>query len=416
MFKRLILDNGIPLVMESISGVRSIAAGIWVKAGARFETPEINGISHFIEHMMFKGTSKRTQQDIAKEMDSLGGDINAFTTREYTVYYIKVLDEYIADGLDILCDIFNNPLIQEQDIEKEKGVIKEEINMTLDTPDDYIHDYFYNNVWGQESLGLPVLGNIKTISRFKRSELVKFIDTNYNHNDTIVSCGGKVDFDRIYQLFNEKLGAIPGNAKTVNKSDVTPVFRKGINVLQKELSEVHVCLGVAGIKQNSTLRYPFLAINTLFGGGISSRLFQEIRENRGLAYSIYSFLSSYSDTGLFGVYAGSAPDNYVEVIELVVKELKHLKETITHEEVERAKNHLKGNLLLNMESSTSRMLNVARQEIYYDRYYQTEEIIRGVEAITTAEVVELLSDLVDVDKMAVSVLGPADKSKLIGII
>ncbi|MBF0344644.1 MAG: insulinase family protein [Nitrospirae bacterium] len=414
MYRKEYLQNGIPMVMEQVAGVRSVAAGIWVKVGGRYENPLSNGLSHFLEHMFFKGTKRRSQKDIAIEIDSLGGDINAFTSRENTTFYVKLLRDYINEGVDILSDIFLNSLLNEQDIAKEQEIITEEISMLEDTPDDYIHDLFYQDIWGMDSLGLPILGSVENVTSFTRNNLLSHIGQYYNTQNTIVSCCGNIDYEEMYRMFNSTLGQIQTKQPTAETLK-RPLFNYGTHVYEKDHAEVHMCIGTEGIKQDSVQRYPFLLLNTVFGSGISSRLFQEIRENRGLVYTIYSYLSSYHDTGVFGVYAASSKKKYIEVIDVVLKEMSSIKDTITDTEVTRAKNQLKGNLLLNLESSSSRMQNIARQEIYYQKYYTPEEIIRGIDAVRLKDVLDTIDAFLSPNKKAITVLGPASESELAGI-
>ncbi|MBV6342368.1 M16 family metallopeptidase [Candidatus Magnetobacterium casense] len=415
MYRKEYLQNGIPLVMEQIAGVRSVAAGIWVKVGGRYESPDNSGISHFIEHMFFKGTKTRTQKDIAIEIDSLGGDINAFTSQESTTFYVKLLRDNITEGVEILSDIFLNSLLNDNDIAKEREIITEEINMLEDTPEDYIHDLFYEDIWGLNALGLPILGSVENVTSFKRDDLLRYIDNHYGTGNIIISCSGNIDFAQMYDLFNGTIGQLQSKGYASGEPLQRPSFTHGLNVHEKDHTEVHISIGTEGIKQDCVQRYPFLLLNTIFGSGISSRLFQEIRENRGLVYSIYSYLSSYHDTGVFGVYAASSRKKYVEVIEVVLREMAALKDTITEAELARAKNQLKGNTLLHLESSSARMHNIARQEIYYQKYYSPDEIIRGIEAITLKDVREIIDTFLGSGKKAITVLGPASKKALVGL-
>ncbi len=399
--------------MENMPGVRSITVGIWVKVGARFEKPEKNGISHFLEHMFFKGTKNRSQKEIAIDIDSLGGDINAFTSRESTTYYVKVLNDFVSEAIDILSDIFTASLFREEDIGNEKKIILEELRMVEDTPDDLIHDLFFEDIWGDQGLGMPVLGREETINTFTRPDIQKHIGKYYGTKDVIISCAGKVDFKEIPILLEKSFGKLRKGTKPALHSNSG--FKGNINVYKKDLSDVHLCLGVEGISQNDVRRYPFLFLNTIIGSGISSRLFQEIRENMGLVYTIYSFLSSYHDTGVFGIYTATAGERYVDVTERIIQEIRNIKESLTTSEVDKAKSQLKGNLMLALESSSGRMNNIARQEIYYGRYYSPSEIIKNIEKIQLQEVRDIAADFIDNKKFAVTVLGPADESELRGI-
>jgi len=410
MFKKYRLDNGIPLVTERIRNVHSVALGIWVKVGSRYEPSEKNGISHFLEHMFFKGTRKRTAKDIAVDIDSVGGDLNAFTSRETTTFYVKVLDEHLHRGIDLLTDIFLHSTFPETDIEKEKSIIKEEIKMVEDTPDDYIHDLFYLSVWGEEGIGQPILGRRDTIKSFSSEDLISHVRRYYGTKDTVIACAGNFEPEKLLHELNHILGCLRRGSEL--KTGISPLFKPGTSVYSKDLSEVHSCIGVQGIAQGSGERYALYLLNAILGAGVSSRLFQEVREKRGLAYSIYSFIASYFDTGVWGVYAGSAKKRVVEVIEIIVKEMKELKDTITHDEFTRAKDQLKGNLVLGLESTNNRMQNIARQEIYHERFFSPEEIIKEIDAVTLREVKELSEKLVGQGNIALTVLGPIQHSQL----
>ena len=410
MFKKYRLDNGIPLVTERIRNVHSVALGIWVKVGSRYELPEKNGISHFLEHMFFKGTRKRTAKDIAVDIDSIGGDLNAFTSRETTTFYVKVLDEHLHRGIDLLTDIFLHSTFPETDMEKEKSIIKEEIKMVEDTPDDYIHDLFYLSVWGEEGIGQPILGRRDTIKSFASEDLMSHVRRYYGTKDTVIACAGNFEPEKLLHELNHILGGLRRGSEP--KTGNAPLFKPVTKVYSKDLSEVHSCIGVKGIAQGSGERYALYLLNAILGAGVSSRLFQEVREKRGLAYSIYSFIASYFDTGIWGVYAGSAKKRVVEVIEIIVKEMRELKDTITHDEFTRAKDQLKGNLVLGLESTNNRMQNIARQEIYHERYFSPEEIIREIDAVTLREVKELSEKLIGQGSIALTVLGPVQPSQL----
>lgn len=409
MFKRFHLENGIPLVVECIRNVHSVTLGIWVKVGSRFEPPDKNGLSHFLEHMFFKGTKKRSAMDIAFEIDSIGGDLNAFTSRENTTFYVKVLDQHLDKGVDLLTDIFLHSTFPEEDIEKEKKIIKEEIKMVEDTPDDYINDLFYQDVWGNSGIGLPVLGKRETVRSFKREDILDHIRKYYGTRDVIIACVGNFNPEALLESLNKALGGLRrGSELKIHK---TPEFRSSVNVYQKDLSEVHVCIGVKGLSQSSPDRYALYIINAIFGAGVSSRLFQGIREKRGLAYSIYSFIASYIDTGLFGVYAGTSKKKVSEVINLIVNEFKGLKDTISEEELKRAKEQIKGNLILGLESTSNRMQNIARQEIYYGKYYSPDEVMRLIDAVTLGQVKDLAERLTG-DAISITLLGPVQPSQL----
>lgn len=414
MFKKEYLQNELPVVTESLKNVRSVVVGIWVKVGSRFEKPEQNGISHFLEHMFFKGTKKRTAKDISFEIDSLGGELNAFTSRENTTFYVKVLDEFLEQGLDLLSDIFLNSTFPDEDMEKEKKIIKEEIKMIEDTPDDYVHDLSNRTIWGNTGLGQSVLGKRETILSFTREDILSHIKKYYGTRDIVVSCAGNFEHDHLISLLNKDLGNLRRGSEP-EKGD-TPLFNNKVEVFNKELSEAHLCLGIKGIPHASRDRYCLYVINTILGAGVSSRLFQEIREKRGLAYTIYSFAASYIDTGVWGIYAGVSRKRVREVIELILKELYDLKNTIQDTELQRAKNQLKGNIILGLESTGSRMSNIARQEIYHGRYLSPKEIMREIDAITIEQVRELCGNLINKDSLSLTVYGPVQGDDLKNIL
>lgn len=414
MFRKEYLSNGIPVVMEQLRNMRSVAIGIWVKVGSRNEPFDKNGISHFLEHMFFKGTHKRTAKDIAIEIDSLGGELNAFTSKESTTFYVKILDEYVEKGVELLSDIFLHSTFPEEDIEKEKRIIKEEIKMVEDTPDDYIHDLFNQTVWGKTGLGQSVLGRRETVKSFTREDLILHIKKYYGVKDVIVACAGNFEHDLLLTILNKYLGSLRRGSEP--EKDTPPVFNTRIEVFHKELSEAHICMGVKGIPQGSEERYSLSVLNTILGAGVSSRLFQEIREKRGLAYSIYSFVSSYFDTGIWGIYAGVGRKRVHELIELILKETESLKDTVTETELERAKNHLKGNIILGLESTGSRMNNIARQEIYYGRYYSPKEVMKEIDSIKLNQIQDLADRLLKKEAFSITIYGPVHEKDLKGII
>lgn len=414
MFKKEHLINGVPVVMEPLKNMRSVVLGIWVKVGSRYEPIEKNGISHFLEHMFFKGTKKRSAKEIAFEIDSLGGELNAFTSRETTTFYIKVLDDFLEKGLELLTDIFLNSTFPDEDIEKEKKIIKEEIKMVEDTPDDYIHDLSNQTVWGSSGLGQSVLGRRETIKSFTRNDLIAHIKKYYGTKDMVLSCAGNFDTDHLLSLLNKNLGHLRRGSEP--DRGAPPEFQSKVEIFSKKLAEAHVCLAIKGIPQASRDRYCLFTLNTILGAGVSSRLFQEIREKRGLAYAIYSFVASYLDTGLWGVYAGVSRKKVREVIELILEEIHGLKDTVNEEELERAKNQLKGNIILGLESSSSRMNNIARQEIYYGRNFSPKEIMGEIDSITLGQIRELAERMIRTEWFSLTVHGPVQEEDLKGIL
>lgn len=413
MFIKEYLDNGIPVVMEPFNNVRSVCMGIWVKVGSRFEKPELSGISHFLEHMFFKGTKKRTSRDIAVEIDSVGGDLNAFTSRENTAFYVKVIDEYIEKGTDLLSDIFLNSLFPEEEFDKEKKIIKEEIKMVEDTPDDYIHDLFYQTIWGKEALGQSILGRRETIASFTRDDIINHIRRYYGTRDIVISCTGNFDPRKVIGMLNHLFGGLRRGSEP--KKGVPPGFQRHIDVYEKDLSEAHLCIGLPALEQASDDRYSLFILNTILGAGVSSRLFQEIREKRGLAYSIYSFTAAYYDTGVWAVYAGVSRKRLREVARIIIDEMIRLKETLNEVELERAKKQLKGNMILGLESTSNRMNNIARQEIYFGKYFSPDEIMRSVDDVTLDMTKELADRLIRTELFSIAALGSIQKSVLSGI-
>ncbi len=400
--------------MEPFKTVRSVAVGVWVKVGSRYEPHEENGISHFLEHMFFKGTKKRDTRDIAVEIDSMGGDLNAFTSREHTAFYIKVLDEYLDKGIDLLSDILVNSIFPEDELEKEKKIVKEEIKMVEDTPDDYVHDLFNLTVWGEEGLGQSILGRRETVASFTREDKLSHIRRYYGTKDIVISCAGNFVPGDLMKMLGKRFGGLRHGSEP--KKGTPPVFRRDMRVYTKDMSEAHICVGVPGLSQTSDERYAFFLLNTVLGAGVSSRLFQEIRERRGLAYSVYSFTSSYVDTGLWGVYAGVSKRRIREVAEVIVNEMLDLKNTLTDTELERAKKHLKGNLILGLESTSSRMNNIARQEIYFGRYISPDEIMKAVERVDLIQVKDLADRLIKKHLFSVTAYGPIQKNILDAIL
>lgn len=409
MFKKIFLDNGIPLVMERSQESRSVCVGIWVKVGSRNEEEKQNGISHFIEHMFFKGTRKRTTRDIAFEIDSLGGELNAFTSRETTTFYVKVLDEHMEKALDLLTDVFLNSVLNREEIEKEKGIIFEELHLIEDTPEDYVHDLFNKHIWGKSRLSQPVLGSKKAIKGFTRDNLTEHIKKHYTIKNIVIACSGNFREKALIQNLNASLGRI--RRASAPAMDTCPEFRGKVHVTTKKLSEVHICLGLRGIPLASEDRYHMFLLNTILGAGVSSRLFQEVREKRGLAYSIHSFNISYFDTGAWVVYAGTDRKHADEVIDIMVNEIRGLPGSLCREDLEKSKKQLKGNLVLALESTNSKMINIARQEIYYGRYYSPEDIIRAVEAVTVEEMKAFSNRLIGESPLAITAYGPLSNIK-----
>ena len=412
MYKKIILDNNIPALLESSRDVHSVCIGFWVKVGSRYEHPGKNGISHFLEHMFFKGTGSRTAQDIAMEIDSLGGELNAFTSTEYTLFYIKILEEYMEQGLGLLTDIILNSTFPEADIEKEKNIVYEEIKMVEDNPAEYVHDLFSRNIWGEQGLGQSVLGEIGTITLFTRNDLIHHINNFYDRSHIIVACSGNFNEEKLIGHLNGTIGTMERQGKGNN--DGVPSFSGDVHIITKDLSEAHICLGLQGLPYKSADRYSMHLLNTILGSGISSRLFQNVREKRGLVYSIYSYNATYTDTGLWAVYAGTDRKHVSEVINITVDEMRNLSQSVTADELQRAKAQLKGSLILALESTSNKMTNIAKQEIYYGKYYSPEEIIQMVESVSLENIRDLSQRLVSDIPFALTVYGPVEEADLKG--
>ena len=416
IYSKRTLSSGVKVVMERMSHVRSVCVGIWVCSGSRNEDPRLSGISHFLEHMFFKGTKKRSARDIAVDMDSIGGEINAFTGKEGTTYYIKVLDEYIEPGVEILADIFLNSTFAEDEIEREKSVIREEIGMVEDTPDEYVHDLFNEKVWSGGGLGQPVLGTMETVNAITRDDLFDYVKSNYGASNIIISCAGSFDEDKLIGLLERYLGGLDGRVSSRLEAG-TGIYKPERISVKKDLSEVHICMAVPGISQPSDERYVALLANTVLGGGTSSRLFQEIRENRGLAYSVFSYLSSYYETGIWALYAGTAKNHLAEVLEICTKELMGLKDSISEDDLERAKRQVKGSVILGLESTSRRMQNIASQEIYYGRNISPEETMRRIDGIRIDEARDFCAEHAgDMKDISLAVLGPVGKKEFAGMV
>ncbi|MDI6725996.1 MAG: pitrilysin family protein, partial [Smithellaceae bacterium] len=388
MYNKTILDGGIRVVSEAIEQVRSVSIGVWVLCGARYEEEASSGMCHFLEHMLFKGTTGRAAYDIAAAIDSIGGIMNAFTGKELTAYYIKVPDYHLTVAIDLLADMFTNSLFDQAEIEKEKSVVIQEISLLDDSPDDYIHDYFESTFWNGQSLGRPVLGTRDSVGSFSREGLGSFFQSRYSGGNLVISATGNVDHRVLVDLVRE---AFSGQILSpVVSKDVAPVSSAGIHVLERDLEQVHLIIGTDAPAAVSDRRYAALIINALLGGCMSSRLFQEIRERRGLAYSVHSFLASYLDTGILGIYTGAAQDKIGEIIQVVMAELERFREVaLSDGELTQAKELIKGNYLLSMESTDTRLSRLAKNEICFNRYVSSDEFIGYIEGVRREDVLSL---------------------------
>ncbi|HYD46828.1 MAG TPA: pitrilysin family protein [Terriglobales bacterium] len=405
------LDNGIRVLTETMPGVMSATLGIWVENGSRYETEAQAGISHYLEHLFFKGTERRTAAQIAEEFDSVGGFFNAFTGKENTCYYAKVLGEHVPLAQDILGDIFLSSIFDPEEIERERSVVVQEILQGDDTPDDHVHDLFNLQYWPNHPLGFPVIGRVETVESFQRQEFVDFIGERYRPDRLVIAAAGRVDHEQMVAWVKREFSGLSGKTDPLHWT--LPVPGRGIQYVEKPLEQLHICMGIPGISQASSQRYVAYVLNSALGGGMSSRLFQEVREKRGRAYSVYSFLSSYIDAGYLGVYVGTSAEWTEEVIGIVLNELRSVsREGLRHEELARVKNQLKGNLLLGLETSDSRMHRIARNEIYYGDEITPEEAAQRIDAVHNDEIVALAGELLRPNVIAATLLGNLEDRQL----
>jgi len=398
------LPNGLRVVTEAMPGVPSVTMGIWVENGSRFERPEQAGISHYLEHLFFKGTERRNAAQIAEEFDAVGGVLNAFTGKEYTCYFGKVLAEHLSVAEDILSDVFLHSRFDPEEIDRERSVIVQEIMQVEDTPDDYIHDLFNLQYWHQHPLSFPICGRVETVEGFGQAQFLDFITERYRPNRVIVAAAGHLEHEHVVDWATRSFGALTGTTKM--SVDAPPQPLRGVTCVPKALEQMHVCMGVPGLSQLDDERYAGYLLNTALGGGMSSRLFQEVREKRGRAYSVYSFMSSYRDAGYLGVYVGTSTQWVEEVVHVILAELEKLKVSgLRPEELARVKNQLKGNLLLGLETSDSRMSRIAKNQIYFGQDVTPEQVAARIDAVSNDEIVALAQQLLRVDQMGVTMLG-----------
>jgi predicted Zn-dependent peptidase len=402
--RRETFANGLRLVTEAMPHVRSVSIGVWLTRGSRHEPLEHAGIAHFVEHMLFKGTTSRTAEDIAQQVDSIGGQLDAFTSKEYAGYYIKVLDDHLPLAVDVLCDLVSHPVFAPDDIDREQKVVLEEIKMVEDTPDDLVHELFNEAYWNGHPLGRPILGTPDSVSALDQPTLQRYFADTYVAANFVVVAVGNLEHDRVKALIEEKFANVPAAGRGVD--DRQPVVAPSVQIRRKDLEQSHVCLGTIGLPQNHPDRYAAYALNTVLGGSMSSRLFQNVREKRGLAYAVFSSLSAYQDAGALSIYAGCGNDAVAELVDVVVAEIRRLKrEAVPPDELRRAKDHLKGSLMLNLESTSSRMSHHARQEIYRDRADGLDELLAAIERVTADDVLRLAQEFFAPDALALTVLG-----------
>jgi predicted Zn-dependent peptidase len=403
--RRQVLPNGLTIITEQMQHIRSASIGIWLQTGSRDEDAAWNGISHFIEHMLFKGTEHRTAEEIARQVDSIGGNMDAFTAKECICFNVKVLDEHLPVALEILSDLVLHPVFDPNDITRERGVILEEIKMDEDNPDYLVHEIFTQNFWKDHPLGKPILGTKETVKKFERNAVLDAYSHRFAPGNIIVSAAGNLDHDRFVELVTKHFEQMKPR-KNGFHSPVPKIVSKITLRNKKALEQVQLCIGVPSHPIAHEKRHAGYILNTLLGGGMSSRLFQNIRERQGLVYSIYSDLNPYRDTGCLAVYAGTSRESASKVVQSVVSEFHKLKaEPVPAEELRRSKDQLKGSLMLSLESSSARMSNLARQEMYFDRFYDLDELIAKIEAVTVEDLTSLANAFFNTESVAVTILG-----------
>jgi len=404
--QRHTLPNGLVVITETMRHVRSVSVGIWVRNGSRREAPEENGLAHFMEHMVFKGTERRSAESIAREMDSIGGMLDAFTSKEQICFNAKVLDDHLPIAFDIIADLVLRPKFDSEDVKKERQVVLEEIKMDLDNPEYQLHEIFTRGFWPEHPLGRPILGTPETVKAFQRELLQARFTDWFAPDHLVVTAAGNVAHDRVLELVEREFGKLPA-ARTLD-GHLPPSTGAPLVVERKrDLEQVHLCIGVPSLPLAHERRFAAAVLNNLLGGGMSSRLFQNIREKRGLAYAVFSELTPYSDAGMMTVYAGTSKETVGDAIDLTIAEFRAMKqEPIPDEELLRAKNHLKGSLMLSLESTSSRMANLARQELYFERFYSLDEILASIETVTREDLQALAQDFFKPEQIAVTVLGP----------
>jgi predicted Zn-dependent peptidase len=404
MVNKTTLHNGIRVITQTIPHAYSVSIGIWVTNGSRNERPEFNGVSHFIEHLLFKGTEQRTALQIAREIDSIGGVLNAFTGREFVCYYAKVLADYLPKAVDLLSDIFLNSRFPEDEIDKERQVILQEIKMLEDNPDDYIHDLFHQNVWHGHPLGMPIIGTVPSVEQLTRDFIVDYKNDHYRADEIIIAVAGKVEHAQLLQHVSGVFDRIPRGAE--RRVCELPQYEKRFDRVDRDLEQVLLCLGTKALPQSHPRRFEALLLNTILGGSMSSRLFQEVREKEALAYSIYSYLASHSDAGTLVVSLGTTAERFEAVVAIILREMRKLKtELLSADELMAAREQLKGHIHLSLESSDNLMSKLAKNEIYFGSYQPIEQIMAGFDQVTAASLQALCHELFDERYFTLQIMG-----------
>jgi predicted Zn-dependent peptidase len=402
--EKTVLDNGLTIISERMNHVRSASVGIWVRSGSRHESASLNGISHFIEHTLFKGTGKRTSREIAVESDAIGGHVDAFTSREVASYYVKVLDEHLPRAFDLLADLITSPTFADEELDRERNVVLEEIKMVEDTPDDLVHEVFVANFWPDHPLGRSILGTAETLSTFDHNRVVEFFNNVYTPRNLVVAGAGNLHHAAFVDMVSGYLNGLtdrPAKRTVSAPSSAAPRV-----ILSKDLEQAHLILGARCPSMTSEDRYSVHVLNVILGGGMSSRLFQTIREDHGLAYAVYSGVNAYTDAGYLSMYAATSPEQISEVIRLSVEEFgKFRDEAVSEAELQRAKDQLKVSIMLSLESTSARMSNLARQEIFFGRQFTLDEILERIDRVTTQDVQRMAREIFGGKELAVTAIG-----------
>lgn len=405
MVRTTVLDNGVRIVSEKMSEVRSVSLGVWVSAGSRNDPLKYAGIAHCTEHMLFKGTSKRSSVQIAQDIDALGGVLNAQTAKEYTVYYIRVLDEYIEKASDVLFDLFLNSVVAPEELDKEKKVILQEIRMTEDTPDDYITDLFSEVFFQDSPLSVPILGTLETVSSIETKNVFDFLSSFYSPSSIIISAVGHLEHETLVELAKPRFNGLV-SIPIDNCKESFPTIKGKVKSYSKDIEQVHITLGTIGPSMLDNARWPYIILNTILGGSMSSMLFQEVREKLGLAYSIYSYLSSYRDCGVLAMYAATTPKHVKQTLEVMVKQMEMLKKgNFGGISIDDVKTQIKGNLLLSRESTINRMSSLVKNEMYYGRDISIDEVIQKIQDVRVEDVVTLAEEIFQNSKITLVTLG-----------
>lgn len=399
------LPSGVRLVTERMPHVRSVSVGVWLTRGSRHESDAESGVAHFVEHMLFKGTTTRSAQVIAQTIDSIGGQLDAFTAKEYAGYYIKVLDDHLPLAIDLLSDLVLRPAFSPTDIDREQSVILEEIKMVEDAPDDLVHEVFAQQFWARHPLGRPILGTPETVESFDADRLRRYFNRTYLAPNLVIAAAGHLEHAALKALVEEAFAAVPPGAAAA--AGEPPAVTPGLVVRQKDIEQSHLCLGTPAYPTAHEDRHALYVLNTILGGSMSSRLFQHIREERGLAYAVFSNLTTYSDAGAITVYAGCATEKIPEVVDLTLVELRDLRETAVEDaELQRAKDHLKGSLMLSLENTSSRMSQLARHQLYFGRHFTLDELLGSIDRVSADDVQRVAVDLFHDGAAVATVVGP----------